>query len=522
MTLLLIILGVSSTFASEGSSVAVLFDEEEREDTYTSMFIDSIISRLDYSKRMDFDYYSYNESTSEIKPLRGGNTGFSKKIVAIKPSLYYQDKPEIEISYNKEKEDHEGTIRLVFRIETYLKLIDLASSTVELMDYFLYDNQEDQFAEKQFTFSMKKYFKGTLPKKGTKAYKLMIDKVYKDYLPKIKEFHLKTLRKDQKIPFHLRNSLFSFSDDRLFEISPVEGKSRMSQFMIDAGVEDDIFWLDNVRVIKEVQFGKYTCGEYIGTAIVKKRMNDQSKCGFLLTGGKKLKTAVEESIPVYAARNRSLINTLNSIKRERVRLATDADCLFCNAKTEKVIFDIENIELIERSHDFILNYFIPMYKSEQFIDYDVETVLGLQEGVDYMMRSKSKIITLTDVKTNRVSSIGDNYNNNQMRHFLLEFFEEEMEVLTISKRKKNIAKRLVIYSPYGFEPLDVLNTYSVTEEVVAGKSYDRKEKIGTARIMKRYSDNIVEVSINKNEKLITSILDSGGTISIGYFSGVKN
>lgn len=518
---LLLLLNLSFLFGNDKTNLAVLFDKEKIQDKYASMLMDSIMSKLDYSKRMNFDYFTYDESTQEIEKISQGDIGFSKQMVAIDPNFYYEEKPRIDITFDKETKRYKGNIRLEFKIDLYLKLIDVATSKVDLIEHHIFDYQEKEMTDKNWVFDIQKYYKGTFPKKGTKAHQLMLDKIYKVYIPKMREFHKRCMLKEQKIHFSVRGSLFSSKDDRLFEISPVEGKSNMRSFMIDAGVDDDIFWLDNVRVIKQVQLGKYNCGEYLGTAVIKKRTNNESKCGFLLTGGKKLKNAVENDEKVYAVRNRALINTLNTENTEKIRVGSDSECLFCNVKTEKVVFNIENVDLIERSHGLMLNYFINRYKTEKFIDYDIENVLGLQEGVQYLMRSQSDNISLTEIKTNRVASIGKNYYINQFRQFMLDFFEQEMEVLEISKRKKDVAKRLIIYSPYGFEPLDVLNSYSVTEENVGGKVYYRKEKIGTVRVLKKYSDNIVEVSINKNEKLITKTLDSGGMISIGYATGVK-
>ncbi|MDA9774347.1 hypothetical protein N9B82_05260 [Saprospiraceae bacterium] len=519
--LLLLVISISCLSAQEKINAAVMFDAQKLNDNYLVILKDSMITKLNRSKRMTFDYFTYDESVSEVEMLVGGKLGFSKKMMVIEPSIYYEKKPTIEISYDKETKKSTGSIKKEFKVDFYVKTIDIATSKVDDISQFAFNFQKLEVTDKYFTFDMAKFQKGAIPKKGSKAYNEMIKRVYKVYLPKMKEFRDRCIYKEQKVVRDAKASILASADDRLFEISPVDGKKGMGSFMIDAGVNDDVFWLDNVRVIKQVQIGEYTAGEYLGTAVVKKRLIDESKCGFLLLGGKKLKNAVENNEKVYAARDRSLINTLNTVKFKKIRVATDAECLFCNVESEKLISNLDNVTLIERSHGFLLDYFIPKYKSEQFIDYDVENVLGLQEGAEYFIRSNGDIMSLTEIKTGRVTTLEKGTYANKVRQFLLESFEQEIEVLQVSKRKKEVAKKLIIYSPYGFNKLDVIETFLITEETVGGKVYNRKEKIGTARVLKKFSDNIVEVSIGKNEKLITKTIDSGGKIGFGYFTGKK-
>lgn len=512
--------------AQEKENIAVLFNKMEAQTINTKILQDSIKSKLNKSKKMDFDFFVYDEKSKTITPLdEGSSIKYSKKIFIVDQKVEYNKNPRVRLSYNEESKIHTASFPVEFKITIQDKLIDIATSNVDLMDNQIYDLKDDFLKSEMSTssFDVTKEIKGKAPAIGSKEYKALTDKLNKIAAKKLLDIQMGLLKSEADVVRYTTFGLLSSLDDRLFNISPVEGKKNMGSFMIDAGRQDDIAYLDDLRVIKKTQIGEYSCGEYIGTAVVKKRENNQSKCGFLLSGGKKLKEAYESNETVYAVRNRKLINGLDEFSSNTIKIAVDTDCLFCDASYQEMLLRVNGVSMIERNHKFILDYFLPKYKTEKYIDFDVENVIGKQEGVDYILTSQKANAALTDVATSQVNTISRNATTYEFKQFMVDLFKEDIKVIHISKRsKKNTIKKMIVYSPYGFQNNDIITTYSVTIENVGGKEYERKELLGTAQVVKKYSDNIVEIVIYKKQKQITEIIDSDGKIVFGYLRNNNN
>lgn len=488
----------------------------EPDSRYEEMLIDLLLKNLAESNSIDFQLFHFNEEEETVS-FKGAKEKFSEQALILDPKFSNSLKPEIILSKDTTGKVTNAYMDVNLDFTCNYKLFDIGSSRVLSAKQVVMDPSKLSMKSEQIKIDTKKFFTGKLPKKDSKAYKEMEKRVYAEYGLRIAKHYENRIKSDYSIIREIRGDVLSLSDEKPFSVTPYDSsKKRIKSFEMNAGKDQDINKLDAVHVFKKVKIGEMDGFERLGTAVVSQVESGTSKANFVISGGKKLKEAVAEEAVVYAVRNEGLLNKEVSNKEEVFRVTLKKSCVFCDFDIQEQLADLYFINYIDRGDDFISKYFIESYKTEKFIDNDVENVVGRKEGVGYIIGSSKENIEITNTQTGQLLTQSRKEIKNDYRSLFLKVFEPRLKYVGIAKQKKDRIKRIYVYSPYGFKTSEYLKISSVYLEEVGGKKYERKTEIGNGQFIKSHSELIGEIILQKNEKAISKAIQDGSTLHFEY------
>lgn len=517
ISLFLYLIFAIQVFAQSQETISVLINEKSIQNQFDEILLDSVISKLNNSIRYDFQIFYFNEENQKLDWTGDEEVKFSNKILFINPTS--RTKEVVEFHYTEKGNIESANLYPGLIVSYQYKLMDIGTSELIEVDNITFEDwkKDNSSFNTPIKINTNKYLKAN--KKLTE--KALRPRIIADQKAKLQETYLEMIKSKIRVHYDLSNRLKSLKDTRLFNITIPDEKGYKRSFKIDAGKDEELSWLSDLRIVKKVKIAGTDQVEYLGTAIVKKTFETEAKAGFVLTGFQKLKNALEEGAEVYAVRNRKLLNELDSNEPKLVRVGIKKSKLFSNIKAQSLLSNIENIILVERGHDFILDYFKNLYKTEKYIDYDIESVLGDQQGIDYFFEfSTTNEVFATDVKTGKTKKVDNasEININDYRQFFLDLFGEEIKMLEVSKIKKDKVQNIILYSPYAFDSRSTyIDIFQLIEENVGGKSIARKNKIGSAWVTKKYSDYVAEISLISGKKDVGKALKNNTKLVFDYY-----
>lgn len=219
----------------------------------------------------------------------------------------------------------------------------------------------------------------------------------------------------------------------------------------------------------------------------------------------------------YAIGEQGYGNKLNK-KSEFINVGVNSGSSEVNNSIEFYFKNINNIRLINLNDEPIIKAFRDRYKGEAFMEEPLE-IKDL--GADYIMSvNANEQLEVTDVKTGKISmskpideTRGTIYNS------LLDAFNLNIDVIKISKEKKERALELLLYSPLGFNDVTKMDVFVAKAENVGGRQIERLEKIGELRasLNGNFSDNKGRVDfsdVRDGDKEIFQALKDGKKIVI--------
>jgi len=195
-------------------------------------------------------------------------------------------------------------------------------------------------------------------------------------------------------------------------------------------------------------------------------------------------------------------------------LGIKSDSIEINNAMELYFKDLRGVKLYNFSDTELIDAFRNRYKGEAFID---QTLNVRGQGLDYIMSiSGPNSAFVTEVKSGKVTtSIDEKDSFASMYNKLMKAFGFNIEVIKITKEKKNKANELLLYSPLGFTNVNKMDVFVANAEDVGGKSIERLEFIG-------FIDSAPGASFDTKEKTdIADVKDGEAEIFEAIKSGKK-
>jgi len=518
--------------------IAVLMDFQELENSHQKTIFNTLLTRLQKAENSDFQFYDYREKDGILEFQVKESKAAAKpceKIVFLSTDVYSIEEPELTFQRDTSGKLIGAKYVPEFYYQFQYKVIDIASSEIEAME--LITPKENKKISKEISVTdYKNFFKeDPLVLKRTKpeVYKEARAKLKKKYDRQIASFYDKCVKDAARSIAMVASPMKALKDKRLFKLTGdgrqlAEGKKKLKEFEIDAGLTDDLSDGDYLDVVCKRKYGEWEVIEKLDRSIVKEEGSNTSICKPYFFGGKKMTTALQEGQEVFFVRNEILLKSINSKEGTKQTATVDKECLFCAFSIEKKIVGLPNLELIERSHIEVLTHFVELSKSDEFLDFDLAEIQGLQKGVRYVLTFEGNKLSATDVqtgkihveiaKTNKDGKLMKFFKNNStvsngtIARLFLELLQEEVEMMEVVDQKKNKVKSVLAHHPIGFVRNDRLRIYALSQEEVKGKVFERKVEIGVAMVRDLKSDNIAELSVYKGKKELAEAINNNQKI----------
>ncbi|GLR18776.1 hypothetical protein [Portibacter lacus] len=515
--LLISLISICATlgYAQKSNVVSVIVNQSANS-PYETQLVKLIMTSLNESKTTKFQEYQFNEANGKVTFL-GTKEEFSTHALLLNPEFNNSLTPEIQYTSDTTGKVKSALMNVNLDFTCNYKYLELGTGIVDIAKEAKMDPSKLSTKPEVINIEIGKYIKGKLPKKDTKAFKELEEKIHNAYKSQVAKHYTDRVKSDYSVISEIRSTIFANSDPKPFEVTAEDaGKKKISTFSFNAGSNQDIAKREAINVFKKVQIGDFEGFERIGTALTKEVGPDQSTAKFLISGGKGLKEAIDEKATIYAVRNETLLNKELKNKEKQFRVSLEKECVFCNFDIQTQLADLYFINFIDKSDEFISKHFIEKYKGEKFIDDKVEDVLGLKEGIDHIISLTEQQIQVTSTETGQVVAKDKKDIDNDYRKLFLEVFTPQMKYLGIAKQKKDRVKRIYVYSPYGFITRDPINIQSVKYEEISGKKFERKTDLGTAQFINSHSELIGEIVLMKNEKDISKAILNNETLHFTY------
>ena len=169
----------------------------------------------------------------------------------------------------------------------------------------------------------------------------------------------------------------------------------------------------------------------------------------------------------------------SKMNRDEEPIHIGMDFGYCSIdEFEAALAKYQGVTLIDIGFSPVVDLFRERFKQERFMvsDFSPQSI-----GANYLLSKDVNVISLMDVATSEVLF---NYNTPEGVKGLIDrtmgVFNQEVEVIKITKEKKGKAKRLLLYSPFGFTGDITFVVYKPTYIDVDGEKLMRPEEIGSA------------------------------------------
>lgn len=521
-----------SIFAQEEKpEIAVLINYETIDDTNSKKVFDTFAKNLNATRQSKFQFYHWDEKNGklEFRPsTENSQPRPCDKIVFLSMYIKVMNDSELNLEVDKTGKTTFAFFSPYVNYAFVYKLVDFGTSKIELINKIRPSGEDSDL--KRIYVNFAEVFKtdpSKLQKSNAKEYNKQVAALRKKYDLQIqKEIDIAISKVASKTNI-IVTGLKSIRDTRLFKISDfdkttLDGKKKLKEFVIDAGLADDLQQGEMLDVVCKTQYGDFTTFEKIDFTHVEEANQNSSTCGSSLFSGKKLTNALRDNYEVYVSRSPLLLRELNKIEETTKTVSLYKNCILCGLSFEQMLLKMANIELIERIPLNLLTYFSDLSKSDVNLNYNIEKIQGNQQGARYLLHFESNKITATDVETGRV--ITETTNNtggwlelpeNQKTlatRLFLDLFEKEVEIIEVSSEKKNKVKYILAYHPFGFVRDQYFKIYEKTSETINGKSLERKIQLGVAIVRDLKSDQIAELYIIDGKEGIYEALESNTKI----------
>ena len=498
---------------------AILFHTSEVDQKYDEILIEAIKNAYDKSESIHTEYYTWDGNSGSAPESYNAFNDDSKGSVPIKTALYLQTnfelKEDLKLHYEK---DTSGLVKAVYayypmQISPYYKIVDVSTSEVVLSHK--YDPTKFSGNIKYRIRNFSKYF-GEKPDRLKKtAFTKAMNAFKKAELDDVEKLYTKTIIKYGKIIASFSNKLKALQDKKLYKAIEfkMNKRGKLSEFYIDAKKSDYFSKNDVLTMYQKTTVSGYEVYDQVAAlsmVSVKDIEGEYIKVKPVLLGRKKMSNAVKSGNDIVFARNATLVKEANRQDDQVKRVQIKSDCFICNQYLETLIVGLSTTKLVERNFEGPRKYFTDQYTNEKFIDYDMASLQGKQEGIDYIFEVTSDGMQATEVATGRIASVNQEKAKGIMKlvgnkgpqtlNLCMDIFDENLDILNVTDEKRGKVKKFMAYNSFGFDNVYSYNMYVIEEETVGGRILEREEHIGKCRLKDLKSSNVAEMKVSKGEK----------------------
>ncbi|HLF63479.1 MAG TPA: hypothetical protein VI603_06995 [Saprospiraceae bacterium] len=212
---------------------------------------------------------------------------------------------------------------------------------------------------------------------------------------------------------------------------------------------------------------------------------------------------------IYASFSSGGYSTKLGTKQEPLKIGINFGDLAITDLEEKLVA-MSNIQLIDLGATYLVNQLREMYKQEQFID---DEFAAKAQGAQYLIVAKGDMIELVDVESGALLyayPASEGYKG--IADAAMELFDLEIEIVEVTKQKKNSVEKLRLFSPFGFNgDYFTLNIYELLSEKVGNEVKERPVELGICRAY-NVDQAVVEFTVNKGETELFEAMQRGSKI----------
>ncbi len=500
--------------------VAYFSNQSQLDNKYENDIQKSIDFHLANTDRMNVNEYIWNTTTNSVS----FNDRFSKK--EERPANYllfshinvdYENAPELKTTYDTLNNITSAHFVLSYHSTVTLKMVD--TKTSQIVGFKTYEvkkvPQFGQGGEKLAVKDFSKYLGKTDKNLNKRAREEKIQAIQKAYSAEISNAY-QNLLQSTKTPLELlAGDVVALLDDNTYKLAsnnPLNEKEKTVDVVIPSN--SPIYRNDELLIYSTTQHANKSVVALVGRGRIKDKTDSGGSLKLYSFGRKEVMEAIKEGKQLILARNKRVIEEKNTFKNIDYKVALDKDCLFCDTQLEQRLQDIHNISLIERAHEPVLRFFDQHYRDEQFMDCDLSDFQFQQEGVQFLIKTSSEAINITEVATSKMLSTSEKALYKGVVAKLLDISGETIDYLTTIKEKKNKTSTISVYHPFGLAAGEDFEIAEIIEENVGGKTVSRYETIAKGSCMTPYSKNVAELKITDGKKELYQALSSKTPIRI--------
>ncbi len=493
------------SFSHAQERIGVLRMEIPENKPVTRQLIDTIQSRLSRIAGVEHSTYSLDDETLNFHSSlsSSSNEQVVRKVLFYEFDLYEYYKPKLTID-----RDNEGKIKWVgFVLKkgalVKSKMVDLENNTTCITDY---QETEDAMPfgldyKNAHRIELSDYssrFSGdptALHKRNASLYKERLDRAYRDLSSKFRNFY--RLKMGYVYKSILKTELKYFVPGPMICENIVLEKEKAKQMTIalpvktklPGGMSLRIFTLDTIGefVVPEL-FGFYSIDDVQDGSIT---LNSN-----LFSKSKKVGEAHLAGKPLYASFNSSGYGCKLNQQHEFIKIGLSFGKRSID-EFEAGVSSFRNLMLIDLDFAPLVDLFRERFKQEKFINSDF-TPKSI--GAKYLLNKDKDVVSLVDVATGEVIF---NYNTPEGVKGLMDqtmgVFNQEIEIIKVTKEKKGKVKKVLLYSPFGFSGSSNYVVYKATYEEVNGKKLMRPIEIGQCNLYGSDGVVVLESSVGGDD-----------------------
>lgn len=519
-----------SVFGQSKTNVAVFLGKVST-NNYQKEIRETIAKNLQKSSRVNYLFYGYDDdNSSKVVSFDALKSGDKKEAPAeyllfVNNQVIYNTSPTIKFNVDTLNNIKRAYYELNYESAIHYKIVDFRTSEILTLNT-LKSNQFGKGINQNIVEvkDFRTYFGSNLNKlKGKK--RLEAEKAaLRAYQSTINGRYSKAQEKAVKNVGRLDGVAAGLIDTKIYSISgpkPEEVEKKMTDFTAAFGSADNIKKGDNFSVFQVLEFEQGNVTDFVATSYVKELGETSSKMRTFPFQRKGLAEAYKSGNKMLMVRNHAVVEDKNTISDVKYRMSVEKGCVMCDFKLETNLNRITNIILIERGHVHIMKYLSERYKSEQFMDFDMEEFQSKQQGVEVLITRVNNKIALTEVGTGKMIDTGTKTYGSSLTTTLLEYSEKGIELLKIQKEKKNKIVEVLLYHPFSFFQGSKIDIVEVQVENFKGKSMERNVKIGDGTITRLISPNVAIMRVSDGKKELFAALQKGSNIRYTPFINDK-
>ena len=508
-------------------SIATLITGELSGNTVTSQTHQDLIDRL--NKQRPTTFMMYQKVGDDINFVSGNSADQQEKacelLLSYRFDIFENYSPKLQIQRPKPKEGEKAdpnAIKVFFTLpkEAFVgaKLINLETNEIEGVHVRQLENacsmakglDNTEQAGLFYITDYKAYFKGdpdVLKKKNYAAYEKSIDLLHLKYKPKFEAFFQS---KKVNIGSEVLSCVTKFLVPGPLPIESGEIENdKAKRLVMDLGGEIKVPNYSYLKVFTLDTIGDYLVPEKYGNYTVREYSDGKHYLNSgLFSKPKKVAELLSNNRKLYASMSSAGYSEKLNVQKELLTIGVNFGELSLTS-IENKLSEIARLKLIDLGSIKIVNQFREKYKQEIFIDDDFS---AKAMGAKYLLLFKDKDIQITDVETGQiVDQVDKNEGVKGIYDSAMELFDLEIEVVNITKQKKDKIKKLRLYSPLGFDGSYYLNVYEIKKEKVGDEILERPIEIAICRFMTDES-TVVEAIVYKGEKELYEAIQNNAVL----------
>lgn len=509
------------------------------EDTKISKFLDQVkqdhikdILENDLNKSL-FTLYDWdaNESSIRVNNNYKDQERVPSYAIYLKSAVGYRSSPDIKYQVDTTGKTTSANIHFAVGANSNYKVINPYTLEIVNMSHF-------EFFKDSYTIGLpefKKEFGGDparIRKKSENQYQKLVKIIIKGHKEEIDAKIAESIKKMNKRKGDFKAFLKSavpYCYD--IEDQPSFSGKKMKEMDVLAGTNQGLVLgeLGDVAVMKEAHGHPYLDLKTVGE--IKEISEDKAHIKNVIFGRKSLAKDIKKGMKAYFVNNAPghLSRIVTEGKVDRIRVAVDKQCIFCDLNQEKLLMESPAIILVERIAPE-MTYFTNLIKQEKHLEEDVDDLQGKRIGTEIYLKQDGKVYNAFDVSNNQVvssiaidkkflgMSIGEFLSHKDLYELISELNPDQltMSLEKIIGEKKGKVKSVLVKNLVGFSPYDKFEFFVEVEEDIDGEILTRSEVIGEGITKDKIDVYLAEIKVKKGGKELKKMMDDGKKVQIRY------